>query len=48
VPENPFGAPPNQDPRLVAVMERWGFIWGGIFVRPDGMHFEYHRPPAGA
>ncbi len=48
VPENPFGAPPNQDPRLVAVMERWGFIWGGTFIRPDGMHFEYHRPPAGA
>lgn len=46
VPENPYGAPPDQDPRLVAVMERWGFIWGGTFVRPDGMHFEYHRPPA--
>lgn len=48
VPENPFGAPPHQDPRLVAVMERWGFIWGGTFILPDGMHFEYHRPPTGA
>lgn len=47
VPENPFGAPPNQDPRMVAVFERWGFIWAGTFIRPDGMHFEYRRPPAG-
>ncbi len=46
VPSNPFGAPPDQDPRMVEVFERWGFIWGGTFVRPDGMHFEYHRPPA--
>jgi hypothetical protein len=44
VPQNPFGAPPDQDPRLVRVFERWGFIWGGRFVRPDGMHFEYRRP----
>ncbi len=46
VPENPYGAPPNQDPRMVAVFEEWGFIWGGTFVLPDGMHFEYRRPPA--
>jgi hypothetical protein len=45
VPRNPFGAPPNQDPRMVEIFERWGFIWGGRFVRPDGMHFEYRRPP---
>jgi hypothetical protein len=46
VPENPYGAPPDQDPRLVRAFERWGFIWGGAFVLPDGMHFEYRRPPA--
>jgi D-alanyl-D-alanine carboxypeptidase len=45
VPQNPYGAPPDQDPRLVRVFERWGFIWGGRFIRPDGMHFEYRRPP---
>jgi hypothetical protein len=45
VPQNPFGATPHQDPRLVRVFERWGFIWGGRFIRPDGMHFEYRRPP---
>jgi hypothetical protein len=47
VPQNPFGAEPNQDPRMVAVFERWGFIWGGSFILPDGMHFEYRRPPEG-
>ena len=47
VPQNPFGAQPDQDPRMVAVFERWGFIWGGTFIQPDGMHFEYRRPPAG-
>jgi hypothetical protein len=46
VPQNPFGAVPHQDPRMVAVFERWGFIWGGTFILPDGMHFEYRRPPA--
>jgi hypothetical protein len=46
VPQNPFGATPDQDPRLVKVFERWGFVWGGTFVQPDGMHFEYRRPPA--
>jgi hypothetical protein len=45
VPQNAFGAPPHQDPRLVRIFERWGFIWGGTFVVPDGMHFEYRRPP---
>jgi hypothetical protein len=42
-PENPFGARPTQDPRLVAVMHSNGFAWGGLWVTPDGMHFEF-RP----
>lgn len=45
VPQNPFGGKPDQNPRMVRVFERWGFIWGGDFVLPDGMHFEYRRPP---
>lgn len=45
VPQNFFGDPPNQDPDMVAVFEDWGFIWGGDFILPDGMHFEYRRPP---
>jgi hypothetical protein len=44
-PENPFGGTPTQDQRLVAVMEQWGFNWGGNFLVPDGMHFEYLQPP---
>jgi hypothetical protein len=42
-PENPFGARPTQDPRLVALMHANGFAWGGLWVTPDGMHFEF-RP----
>lgn len=45
VSDNPFGAPPDQDPRLVATMERWGFTWGGRWLIPDGMHFEWSRWP---
>jgi len=40
---NPQGSPPHQDPRLVRIMERHGFSWGGRWPTvPDGMHFEYH------
>jgi hypothetical protein len=47
VPENPFGAAPRQDPRLVAIFEEWGFTWGGRWLVPDGMHFEFSRFPSG-
>lgn len=43
---NRYGQPPDQDPRLVEVLERWGFLWGGRFVVPDGAQFEYRRAPA--
>jgi hypothetical protein len=40
---NPQGSPPHQDRRLVRIMERNGFTWGGRWPTvPDGMHFEYH------
>ena len=38
---NPFGGTPNLDRRLVDVFRRWGFAWGGTWVRPDGNHFEW-------
>jgi hypothetical protein len=41
VSENPFGVQGRLDPRIVAVMERWGFTWGGHWLIPDGMHFEF-------
>ena len=42
---NRFGTPPAQDPRLVQLLARWGFTWGGTWIVPDGMHFEYLHPP---
>jgi hypothetical protein len=46
---NPQGARPRQDRRLVAVMERHGFSWGGRWPTvPDGMHFEFHGDGAAA
>jgi hypothetical protein len=43
--ENPFGANPALDPRVVEILERWGFTWGGRWLLPDGMHFEFLRWP---
>ena len=43
---NYYGDLPHQDRRLVRTLARWGFLWGGTFVVPDGNHFEYHRSPA--
>jgi hypothetical protein len=43
---NAYGETPHQDPRLVRTMERFGFIWGGTFIVPDGNHFEYRRAEA--
>lgn len=45
---NPFGAESTQDPRLVSIMQRWGFIWGGTWTVPDAMHFEFGWFPPGA
>ena len=39
---NPFRGRSRQDRRLVRVMEKHGFTWGGRWpTRPDPMHFEY-------
>jgi len=45
------GETPQQDPRMVRLLARWGFEWGGTWIVPDGNHFEFHRTvpiPAGA
>lgn len=41
----PLPADPTVQAEVVAVMERWGFTWGGRWVSPDPEHFEYLRPP---
>jgi D-alanyl-D-alanine carboxypeptidase-like protein len=45
VRDNPYGAEPNLDPDVVAAIEQWGFTWGGRWIIPDGMHFEWQRWP---
>lgn len=44
-PTNPVGSAGTQDPRLVEVMVEWGFTWGGLWLVPDPMHFEYGIDP---
>ncbi|MDP9068644.1 MAG: M15 family metallopeptidase [Actinomycetota bacterium] len=45
VADNAFGTKSDQDPRLVSIMESHGFTWGGRWLVPDGMHFEWVRFP---
>lgn len=47
VSTNQFGRTPHQDSRIVAIFERWGFTWGGHWLLPDGMHFEFVRFASG-
>lgn len=42
-PTNAYGAEPTMDRRLVRHLEEWGFNWGGRWMIPDGMHFEWAR-----
>lgn len=37
---NPRGSFTTQDPRLVEVMQRHGFAWGGTWLVPDPAHYE--------
>lgn len=47
--DNWLGDEPQMDMRIVEILEKWGFAWGGHWRRPDGMHFELERivRPAG-
>lgn len=42
-PTNQLGTEGDMDPRVVEIFERWGFVWGGRWSRPDPMHFELGR-----
>ncbi|MDQ4095345.1 MAG: M15 family metallopeptidase [Actinomycetota bacterium] len=44
--ENGFGTKADLDMRIVEIFEdRWGFTWGGRWIVPDGMHFEWVKFP---
>lgn len=43
VSTNHLGTRGDMDPRIVEIIERWGFVWGGRWERPDPMHFELVR-----
>lgn len=45
VSENLHGTKADQDERLVTLLGDHGFAWGGGWVVPDGMHFEFLRFP---
>ena len=36
---------PEISPEVVEVFARWGFTWGGEWLNPDPIHFEYLREP---
>ncbi|MDQ3915571.1 MAG: M15 family metallopeptidase [Actinomycetota bacterium] len=42
-PTNQLGTGGDMDARVVEIFERWGFVWGGRWSRPDPMHFELGR-----
>ena len=42
---NAVGDTPTMDRRIVAIFEAAGFNWGGDFLIPDDMHFEYGGGP---
>ncbi len=42
---NAFGTKPDQEPQLVSALQARGFVWGGDWLIPDGMHFEWVEFP---
>lgn len=43
VRNNPLGAKPKMDMRIVDIFEDAGFTWGGRWHRLDGQHFQFAR-----
>ena len=39
--QNPYGGASRMDGRVIDAFRRHGFVWGGSFLVPDPMHFEY-------
>ena len=42
---NAQGARPQMDCRVVRIFRKHNFAWGGNFLTPDGMHFEWVGEP---
>jgi hypothetical protein len=42
---NPQGGTPRMDCRIVRIFRKHNFAWGGNFLVPDGMHFEWVGQP---
>ena len=40
---NGFGKTPTMSPELVKCFTDAGFDWGGVWSRPDGMHFQLSK-----
>lgn len=43
---NPYGGPVTLDASFAEIFREWGFAWGGTWLFPDGMHFEWARFPS--
>jgi len=42
---NGFGKHPTMSPELVKCFTDAGFDWGGVWKKPDGMHFQLSKLP---
>lgn len=40
---NALGTRGDMHPEVVQIFQKWGFTWGGVWSRPDPMHFELAR-----
>lgn len=43
---NPYGGVVTFDPRFAAILQEWGFAWGGGWLFTDGGHFEWNHLPS--
>jgi hypothetical protein len=43
VSTNGLGTRGDMHPEVVQIFQKWGFNWGGVWSRPDPMHFELAR-----
>jgi hypothetical protein len=43
--DNPYGGRIGMDPDIAAILQSWGFAWGGGWTYTDGGHFEWNHIP---